>query len=219
MLTLQLVVTGSSLLDKYGGLIHLVLQDGFDNVIKLSNLLDNENVTAAAKTTGLGIIELASVFENTMPDVVITIADRYETISAAIAASFMNIPLAHVQGGEVTGNIDEKVRHAVSKFADLHFVATEKSRQRLIAMGEVPTKIWQTGCPCIDLAHQTDSQLPFDYEHCNVTDLSPGERYLIVMHHPVTTESGSWKDQFKNLINGIESLERSPVTVHLALGV
>jgi UDP-hydrolysing UDP-N-acetyl-D-glucosamine 2-epimerase len=166
LLTLQLVVTGSTLLDKYGCVLDQMQRDGFDGHIKVSNLLDNENLTAAAKTTGLGVIELASVFENIRPDIVVTIADRYETMSAAIAATYMNIPLAHLQGGEVTGNIDEKVRHAVSKLADVHFVATELARKRLIAMGEIAENVWLTGCPSIDLACQVrqDGSMHFDYE-------------------------------------------------------
>lgn len=205
-LCLQLVITGSCMLEKYGGLTKLISQDGFDHIIKISNLLENENSTAAAKTTGLGVIELASVFENVSPDVVVTIADRYETMSAAIAASFMNIPLAHVQGGEVTGNIDEKVRHAVSKLADVHFVATASARNRLIAMGEVPENVWHTGCPSIDLAIQIkkDASLQFDYESCQ--SVSSASRYLVVMQHPVTTEHGFTKDQFWSLIKAVDAL-------------
>ena len=206
-LSLQLVITGSCMLEKYGGLSTLVQQDGFDPVIKVSNLLENENPTAAAKTTGLGIIELASVFENICPDVVVSIADRYETMSAAIAASFMNIPLAHVQGGEVTGNIDEKVRHAVSKLADIHFVATACARNRLISMGEVPENVWHTGCPSIDLAIQVknDASMQFDYE--SGQPFSSAGRYIVVMQHPVTTEHGFTRDQFRSLVNAVGALD------------
>ncbi|MCE7068076.1 UDP-N-acetylglucosamine 2-epimerase [Dyadobacter sp. CY326] len=209
-LTLQLVVTGSILLEKYGCLLNQIKQDGFDNIIKVSNLLENENATAAAKTTGLGIIELASIFENIQPDIVVTIADRYETISAAVAASFMNIPLAHVQGGEVTGNIDEKVRHAVSKLADYHFVATDTARQRLIRMGELPDHVWHTGCPSIDLAFQIKNNRPmqFDYENCQSVLGKPGKtgRYLVVMHHPVTTENNAIRHQTDTLLQVIDAL-------------
>ncbi|MCF2499639.1 UDP-N-acetylglucosamine 2-epimerase [Dyadobacter chenhuakuii] len=207
LLRLQLVLTGSGLLDKYGGMQNLLARDGFRNIIKVSNLLENENATAAAKTTGLGIIELASVLENIRPDIVVTIADRYETMSAAIAASFMNIPLAHVQGGEVTGNIDERVRHAVSKLADMHFVATASARKRLVAMGENPDKVWHTGCPSIDLAMQakSDASPQFDYE-CGHSKF-PASKYLVIMQHPVTNEGGLIKDQFKSLLTAVEALQ------------
>jgi UDP-hydrolysing UDP-N-acetyl-D-glucosamine 2-epimerase len=145
------------------------------------------------KTTGLGLLELATVFDNLKPDVVVTIADRYETLATAVAASYMNIPVAHVQGGEVTGSIDEKVRHAVTKLADLHFVSTQKAAERVIRMGEDEATVFVTGCPSIDLAARIlpDPSLNFDpfkrYDGVGASfDLSNG--YLVVMQHPVTTE-------------------------------
>src|SRR5687768_17916746 len=99
-------------------------------------LLEGENLVTMAKTTGLGLLELATVFDNLKPDVVVTIADRYETLATAVAAAYMNIPLAHVQGGEVTGSIDEKVRHAVTKLADLHLVSTPLAAERVTRLGE-----------------------------------------------------------------------------------
>src|SRR5439155_3597880 len=97
-------------------------------------VLEGENLTAMAKTTGLGLLELATVFDNLKPDVIVTIADRYETLATAVAASYMNIPVAHVQGGEVTGSIDEKVRHAVTKLSDLHFPSTQPAAERILRM-------------------------------------------------------------------------------------
>ena len=97
-------------------------------------------------------MELPTVFDNLKPDIVVTIADRYETIATAIAASYMNIPLAHIQGGEITGNIDEKVRHAVTKLADYHLVSSKLAGERVIRMGEDPEMVFVTGCPSIDIA-------------------------------------------------------------------
>ena len=111
------------------------------------NILEGENLAAAAKTTGIGILELSSVFVNLKPDIVVTIADRFETMATAIAASYMNIPLAHIQGGEVTGNIDEKVRHAITKLADYHFVASDGAYERVISLGEEQESVFNTGCP------------------------------------------------------------------------
>src|SRR5918996_563287 len=110
-------------------------------------VFEGGNLTAMAKTTGLGVLELATVFDNLRPDVVVTVADRFETMATAVAASYLNIPVAHVQGGEVTGSIDEKVRHAVTKLSDLHFVATEKAAERVRRMGEAPDNVHVTGCP------------------------------------------------------------------------
>ncbi|HET9530017.1 MAG TPA: UDP-N-acetylglucosamine 2-epimerase [Blastocatellia bacterium] len=192
-LELQLVVAASALLDRYGTAIHYIEDDGFEIAARVYMVLEGENLASMAKTTGLGLLELATVFDNLRPDVVVTIADRYETLATAIAASYMNIPIAHVQGGEVTGSIDEKVRHAVTKLSDLHFVATNKSAERVINMGEDPETVFITGCPSIDLAFDimSDPTLNFDpfLKYGGVgapVDLSKG--YLVVMQHPVTTE-------------------------------
>ena len=128
-LELQLVIAGSALLDRYGNAVEFIQRDGFKIAEKVFIVLEGENPTAMAKTTGLGVMELANVFYNLQPDAVVTIADRFETIATSIAAAYQNIPLVHIQGGEVTGNIDEKVRHANTKLADLHLVASEDARQ------------------------------------------------------------------------------------------
>src|SRR5882672_2878738 len=153
-LELQLVVAASALLDRYGKAVSFMIEDGFDIAARVYMVLEGENPAAMAKTTGLGLLELATVFDNLRPDVVVTVADRYETLATAVAASYMNIPVAHVQGGEITGSIDEKVRHAVTKLADMHFVCTVKSSERVIRMGENPSTVFMTGCPSIDLASE-----------------------------------------------------------------
>jgi UDP-hydrolysing UDP-N-acetyl-D-glucosamine 2-epimerase len=210
-LELQLVIAASALLDKYGSLLHCIEKDALTITAKVSNSLDAENSTAAAKTTGLGTIELASVFENIRPDMVVTIADRYETMATAIAATFMNIPLAHIQGGEITGNIDEKVRHAVTQLADIHFAATQAAAERIIRMGQQSEKVHYTGCPSIDLVFEVwnDPQLNFDPFHLyggvgEIFDLS--EPYLMVMQHPVTTEHAYSRQYIKQSLDAIKRL-------------
>lgn len=193
-LELQLVVAASALLDRYGSAVNYIEKDGFAIAAKVFNVLEGENLTAAAKTTGIGILELSTVFDNLKPDIVVTVADRFETMATAIAASYMNIPLAHIQGGEVTGNIDEKVRHAITKLADYHFVASEGAKERVVKLGENPNFVFNTGCPSIDLAKEVkenSATLPFNpYEKYGGVgakpDLSKG--YLVVMQHPVTNE-------------------------------
>jgi UDP-hydrolysing UDP-N-acetyl-D-glucosamine 2-epimerase len=127
------------------------------------------------------------------PDVVVTVADRFETLATAVAASYMNIPVAHIQGGEVTGSIDEKVRHSVTKLADLHLVSTPFAGVRVEKMGEDRRKIYVTGCPSIDIATEIldDPSLNFNpFERYGgvgiLNELVNG--YLVVMQHPVTTE-------------------------------
>lgn len=192
-LELQLIVAASALLDRYGSAVNYIEADGFQIASKVFNVLEGENLTAAAKTTGIGILELSSVFENLKPDAVLTVADRFETMSTAISAAFMNIPLIHLQGGEVTGNIDEKVRHSITKLADLHLVSTEKAKERVIRMGEDEHKVFVTGCPSIDLAEDVriNPDLDFDplLKYGGVgNDVSYKGKYVVLMQHPVTTE-------------------------------
>lgn len=212
-LELQLVVAASALLDRYGQASQVIEQDGFDIAARVYMVLEGENLTTMAKTTGLGVLELSTVFDNLQPDVVITIADRYETMATAVAASFMNIPLAHVQGGEVTGSIDEKVRHAVTKLADLHLVSTERAKERVVRMGELAEKVEVTGCPSIDLAAEILDHPELDFDPLEKyggvgepLDLSDG--YLVVMQHPVTTEYGQARAQAAETLHAVRDLGR-----------
>ena len=208
-LELQLVIAASALLDRYGSAVDYIQRDGFEIAAKVFNVLEGENLTAAAKTTGIGILELSTVFDNLKPDIVVTVADRFETMATAISASYMNIPLAHVQGGEVTGNIDEKVRHAITKLADYHLVASEDAKERVLKLGEDPNFVFNTGCPSIDLAKQVQensSVLPFDpYQKYGGVGAQPdlAHGYLVVMQHPVTNE---YQDSRKHIETTLDAL-------------
>lgn len=192
-LELQLVVAASALLERYGSVIRYIADDGFDIAARVFSVLEGTTPTAMAKTTGISLLELSTVFDNLKPDVVVTVADRYETLATAVAAAYMNIPVAHVQGGEVTGSIDEKVRHSVTKLADLHLVATAQAAARVVKMGEAPESVFVTGCPSIDLVLEIlpDGELnfdPFDVYGGVGPRLDISDGYLVVMQHPVTTE-------------------------------
>jgi len=211
-LELQLVVAASALLDRYGSAVDYMQRDGFDISARVYSVLEGQTPTAMAKTTGIGLLELATVFDNLRPDVVVTVADRYETLSTAVAAAYMNIPVAHIQGGEITGSIDEKVRHAVTKLADVHLVSTAKAAERVVRMGEEPSTVFVTGCPSIDLAAEmlADPRLDFDiftrYGGVGpVFDLSDG--YVVVMQHPVTTEYDLARRHVTETLQVIDALD------------
>lgn len=211
-LELLLIVAGSALLNRYGDTIKVIERDGFHIAAKAYNVLEGENLSTMARTAGLGIMELANVFDNLKPGCVVTIADRFETIATAVASSFQNIPLVHVQGGEVTGNIDEKVRHAVTKLADLHLVSTEKAKERVLRLGEDPSTVFVTGCPSIDLAAQIveSSELNFDpYEKYGGVGKRPNlsDGYLIVIQHPVTTEYEHCRRTIVETLHAIHDLQ------------
>ena len=210
-LELQLVVAGSALLDRYGNAVDFIEKDGFKVNEKVFMVLEGENKTAMAKTTGLGVMELSNVFYNLQPDAVLTIADRFETIATSIAAAYQNIPLIHLQGGEVTGNIDEKVRHANTKLADIHFVTSEDAKIRVERMGEDAAYVYNTGCPSIDIAAEVleSPELEFNpiekYGGVGGT-FSSSEDYIVVMQHPVTTEYSQAKEDVLKTLRVVDAL-------------
>lgn len=190
---LQIVVAASGLLDRTGRVVETIRRDEMSVDAEVFSLVEGDIPANMVKTTALAMLELPSVFLRLKPDVVVVIADRYETIATSIAASYMQIPVAHLQGGEITGNIDERVRHANTKLADLHFVSTDVARRRVLSMGEKPESVHLTGCPSVDLARgiRRGDGLDFDpFEKYGGVgeklDLEDG--YLVVLQHPVTTE-------------------------------
>src|SRR5436309_7121939 len=150
-LELQVVAAASALLDRYGAVVDLIEQDGFAVAAKVHMLIEGETPATMARSTGLGLLELPTVFDSLKPDIVLTVGDRFETMATALAAAYMNIPLAHTMGGEVSGTIDESIRHAVTKFAHIHFPACAEARDRIIRLGERPDTVHLVGCPRMDL--------------------------------------------------------------------
>tara|TARA_A100001037_G_scaffold266344_1_gene258420 strand:- start:23280 stop:24422 length:1143 start_codon:yes stop_codon:yes gene_type:complete len=192
-LELQLIVSGSALLPQYGSAVDFIVKDGFEPSAEIYHIISGESLISSAKSTGLAVIELSSELNALKPDAVITVADRYETLATAIAASYLNIPVIHMQGGEVTGSIDEKVRHAVTKLSDIHLVCTEQAYNRVINMGENPNSVHLTGCPSLDIAKKVQQSPKIDFNPFTKyrgvgTTFDISEPYLIVMQHPITTE-------------------------------
>src|SRR6266700_7165949 len=150
-LELQVVAAASALLDRYGAVVDVVEQDGFSVAAKVNMLIEGETPATMAKSTGLGLLELPTVFEMLKPDCVLTVGDRFETMATTLAAAYMNIPVAHTMGGEVSGTIDESIRHAVTKFAHIHFPASRDAAIRIAKLGEREDMVFKVGCPRIDL--------------------------------------------------------------------
>lgn len=213
-LELQLVVAASALLERYGSAVQTIEHDGFKQYIKhrVYMVLEGENLVTSAKSTGIGLSELATVFDNLEPHAVVTIGDRYETLATAVAASYMNIPVVHVQGGELTGSVDEKVRHAVTKLSNLHLVATRAARERVIRLGEPEETVVLTGCPSIDIAAAVATSPALDFDPFEKyggvgprEDLSKG--YLVVLQHPVTTEYEEARAQVEETLYAVKDLD------------
>jgi UDP-hydrolysing UDP-N-acetyl-D-glucosamine 2-epimerase len=205
-LELQLIAGASALLYRFGKVISVIEQDGFSVNERIHYVVEGENLITQAKSTGLGIIELATAFSVLRPDIVITVADRYETMATAVASSYLNIPLGHVQGGEVSGNIDESVRHAVTKLAHIHFPSTEQSRQRIIRMGEEEWRVHNTGCPAMDILKNIDLSLPSNFFADRGTGMVPdiSKPYILALYHPVTTSYGSGQEQIALLMSALK---------------
>ena len=213
-LDLTLIAGASALLWRFGNVAEQIREDGFRVDAVIYSIIEGENPTTMAKSTGMGIMELATQFENIKPDIAITVADRFETMATAIAASYMNIPLAHTQGGEVTGSIDESVRHAITKLAHIHFPATEKAKKNIILMGEDPEKVFMTGCPAIDIVADLDLTPPDDLllQYGGVgPDLDIHKPYLMVLQHPVTTEFGSGMAQINETLQAIKAMHMQTI--------
>ena len=157
-LELQLVLGASALLDRYGAVVNLVRADGFEPQAEVHMLIEGETPATMAKSTGLGLLELPTIFARLAPDFVLTVGDRFETMATALAAAYMNIPIAHTMGGEVSGTIDESIRHAVTKFAHVHFAASRDAGERIIRLGERPEDVHVVGCPRIDLVAEILAQ-------------------------------------------------------------
>lgn len=216
-LELQLIVSASMLLDRYGRAVDVVEKDGFIPIKKIYYMLEGESLATQAKSTGLGIIELSTAFQELAPDIVITVADRFETMATAIAACYLNIPLAHIQGGEITGNIDETVRHAITKLAHYHFTATEQSRIRLLKMGEEEWRVVNSGCPSIDTLVKQDLSVDCCRELLMHTGVGYGiqaeEPYIVMIQHPVTTEVDEGYEQVLKTLNALEDFKEQKVVL------
>ena len=212
-LELQLVVAASALLDRYGSADKVIESEGFKIDRRVYMIVEGENCVTSAKSTGLGVTELATVFNDLQPDFVVTIADRFETMATAIAASYMHIPLVHVQGGEVTGSIDEKVRHAITKLADIHCVSGSQAAKRVIQMGETPEQVYITGCPSIDLAMLACENDNFNAKQIAENlggvgaNINLAEPFIIVMQHPVTSEYLQSRNHVEKTLDAIQSCQ------------
>lgn len=210
-LELQLVAAASALLDRYGNAVDVIRHEGFEVDRRVYSILEGENLVTTAKSTGIGLSEMAGVINDLAPDIVVSVADRFETMATAVAAAYMNVPLAHVQGGEITGSIDEKVRHAVTKLADLHLVASERAAERVIRMGERPESVHVTGCPSIDVAKTAirDPRIEEDLFEAYggvgpALDLDKG--YIVVMQHPVSTEYAASRAHIEETLHAVARL-------------
>ena len=204
-LEMILIVTASHLLDDFGKTIDVIKEDGFKIDSVARTIAAGEDLVSMAKSVGLCSLELPTLFYHFEPDVVLIVGDRYDALGAAISAALMNIPLAHIQGGEITGTIDESIRHSITKMAHIHFPSNARSAERLIKMGERPDVVFNVGCPSIDIILSID--INSREEICKKYGLNPDEKYIILAQHPVTTEYGRAREQIRETLRAISSIK------------
>jgi UDP-hydrolysing UDP-N-acetyl-D-glucosamine 2-epimerase len=212
-LELQIIAAGTMVLERFDQPARVVREDGFEIDGEIYIELEGSTPATMAKSVGFGVVEFASELQRLKPDLVLLIGDRYEALSAAIAAAYMNICIAHIQGGEVSGSIDESARHAISKFAHYHFPSTRRSADYLIRMGERPDTILTVGCPSSDIARLLDRRLPPDVINTGGwgLEIDVAREFLLVLFHPTTTEFGGEREQMESVLDALNRLGKQTI--------
>ena len=208
-LELCVIAAGTMVLERFGKPVDVVREDGFPVDGEIYIELEGSTPATMAKSVGFGVVEFASEFQRIKPDLVVIIGDRYEALAAALAAAYMNLCTVHLQGGEVSGSIDESARHAITKLAPFHVPSTRRSADYLVRMGERPETILTVGCPSSDIARRFDRTLTPD-----IVNRAGGGGYidvtkpfLLVVFHPTTTEYGGEREQIEELLAALRSVE------------
>ncbi len=213
-LELQVVLGASAILDRFGKVEDLIRKDGFEPDFIFHNIIEGDSPSTMAKSTGMGLMDASMIFNNLKPDMLVVVGDRYEMMSVTLAAAYMNILIVHTMGGEVTGTIDESIRHAITKFSHIHFPANEDSRQRIIKMGEDEKYVFNVGCPRTDLvaeelqndSHEILNDLFKTYGGVG-SGIDLSQQYLLVSQHSVTTEFGDNREQIDETLKALDELK------------
>ena len=206
---LQIVLGGSAIVEPFGNVEVLLRADGFEPAAKILMNLGGGTTAAMAKTAGLAALEFTTILENLRPDLVVVRGDRYEILPIAMAAAYLNLPVAHLEGGDLTGTIDDSVRHAVTKLAHLHFVSTAEARARVLQLGESPDYIFQVGAPELELVEKNSFRVSEKFiNYLGVGDtIKLREPFLLVMQHPVTTEVEEARDQIEETLAAVQAIK------------
>lgn len=205
-LELQLLVTGMHLAPEFGSTVREIESDGFPITDRIEMLLSSDTAVGTAKSTGLGMIGFADAFARCRPDIAVLLGDRFEMLSAASAALFLNICLAHIHGGETTaGAFDEAIRHSITKMSHIHFVAEEAYRHRVIQLGEAPQRVFTVGALSVDAIRNLTMLDRTELEASLGVSFSP--RTVLVTYHPATLDGNDAPDQLQALLEALDTLE------------
>lgn len=211
-LDLFLIVTGMHLSKKYGLSINEIKNDGFKIFKTIQMLPKNNSKFSMSVALGKGVIEFSKIFEKLKPDINLILGDRDEILASALTASHLNIPIAHIHGGDRTkAGIDENNRHAITKLSNIHFAATEKSKKRIIKMGENPKYVFFTGSPGIDdiIKKQITSKEQLEKKY----SVDFNEKIILLVQHPVTTQTELSKQQIKSTLDALVDNEIMTIAI------
>ena len=209
---LHIIVGGAALLSKYSSnyahVKEILESEGFKNIYETHFNLEGDSRVVKAKTAGLGIIEFSLLFNNIQPDVVVIRGDRFEILSAATAASYMNIPIAHIEGGDLSGTLDESIRHSITKLSHIHFSTNEPAKRRILKMGERNEYVFNFGSPDVEVAQKiAGKNYKLDLSRTGSgAEINTDEDFLMVMYHPVNSELDELKARTRKLLKMINEI-------------
>jgi GDP/UDP-N,N'-diacetylbacillosamine 2-epimerase (hydrolysing) len=208
-LELQVIVTGMHLSPEFG-LTYKEVEKYFKIDKKIEMLLSSDTPVGISKSMGLAQISFAEGFDELKPDILVVLGDRYEIFSAVSAAMISRIPIAHLHGGETTeGAFDESIRHSITKMSHLHFTATDEYKKRVIQLGEQPNCIFNVGGMGIENIKRLKLLSKEEFEKS--IDFKLNKKNILVTFHPVTLEDSTASEQFQNLLEAIDELEKTNI--------
>lgn len=209
-LKMILIVTASHLLDDFGRTMEIIKKDGFKIDAVSRTIAAGEDLTSMSKSVGLCALEMPTLFNLYNPDIVLVSGDRFDILGVVTSAALMNIPVAHLEGGELSGTVDESIRHAITKLAHIHFPATIKSAARIVRMGESKKLVFNVGCPASDiiLSLKPSTSIFKKYQ------LDSKEPFLMAVQHPVTTEYNFVSQQMRETLGAINDLRIQTIMLY-----
>ena len=200
----KLCATNMLLLDTYGYALNEIKKDGFKVHEEIYMSLDGFNEYTTVKSMGVFMISFVDVLKNYKPDWVVLAGDRYETMAAALACAYTNTPIAHIQAGELSGNIDGQARHAIGKFAHLHLASNTDAKNRLLKFGEEPFRVKIVGAPHLDDIEKFKNKKLNLHKIRTLYNLPKKKNYYVVVFHSVTEDIKNLKKHFKILFKSLE---------------
>lgn len=210
---LHIAIGGTALISKYSSktaqVKDILEMGGYKNIHEIHFSLEGDSPLVKSSMTGLGVIKFTDLFNNIKPDLVVVRGDRFEVLSAAVAGSYMNIPIAHIEGGDVSGTLDESVRHAITKLSHLHFPINEHSKERLLNMGEDERFIFNFGSPDIEVAKNLIDekyQIQISSNMGSGATFDINDKFLMIMFHPVTSELENLSKYTKTLLDVVHEI-------------